>query len=243
MRRLTHGTTSRGPRAIALIALLPSSRVPATAGAAVSGGLKQLAAAVSGDTAAHGLQRGPRTAERRQMACHQGRQERLPRLPRQGRDHRVHAEHDHGKLTRSPTITGCFTTTPPWHPTDDGCILATADADALERRRPPSRSARRPEPLRLDAHGFATVFKRATDGTLTYVVTLNLAGSTRIDTLPAVTVAPDGKTVYTAGPGGYGGILWICPPRHLRGRDTRRPRQHALRLHRRQRLQPATCRT
>ena len=190
-----------------LILLISLFALPATAGAAVSGGLKQRGC-LSGDTpttsgcsAVRGLQNAGKMAMTKD-----GKSVYL--ASRNKNAIIAFTRNAAGGLVQPSGITGCYTNLVSTQ-TDDGCILATANADALSGV---TAVAVSPDGRSLYAstnNGFATVFKRATDGTLTYVSTLNLHGSTGSNSFPALTVAPDGKTVYVGGPGGYGGILWM----------------------------------
>ena len=188
---------------------------PTTARAAVNGGLKQLsgttgchsgaATTPSGCTAVRGL--GNDTGDA--VITKDGKNVYVASVEK---DAIVAFSRNltNGRLTQKSSITGCFTSNPAFAvPNPDGCNLATADTNALDQVAGLAVSDGGSSLYATTQRGRISTFKRDTDdGTLTYVGLFNLSGSTGSKSLPAVTVSPDSKNVYTAGPGGWGGILW-----------------------------------
>ena len=117
----------------------PSLVVPATAGAAVNGGLKQFAGATgchsgaattpSGCTAVRGL--GTNTGDA--VITKDGKNVYVASVEK---DAIVAFDRNlmTGRLTQKSSITGCFTSDPAFAvPNADGCNLATADTNALDQ--------------------------------------------------------------------------------------------------------------
>jgi hypothetical protein len=217
MRRLTHGTDRRGQRALratALLTLLTALLIaPATAGAATSGGLKQLAGSAGCLSGAAtppsgcGSVRGLGTDTGETVMTKDGKN---VYVASHSKDAIVAFDRNAstGKLTQKSSITGCFTTDASVV-TSDGCSLASSNTAALDQVDGLAVSADGTSLYATTLPGDLSTFKRASDGTLTYVNTFSLGGGSGTNSLPAITVSPDDKTVYAAGAGGYGGILWI----------------------------------
>ena len=221
MRRLTQGTERRGRGALRVTALLTLLTallvVPATAGAAFNGGLKQLAGTagcLSGAAtppAGCGAVRGLGTDTGVAVITKDGRS---VYVASRGKDAIVAFDRNTttGRLTQKSSVTGCFTTDPNVAaPNPDGCNPVTGDTGALDEVEGLALSAGGTSLYATTQTGRLSTFKRASDGTLTFVNSFALGGGSGSNALPAVAVSPDSKTVYVAGPGGYGGILRIFP--------------------------------
>ena len=232
MRRLTHGTERCGRgalRATALLTLLTALLVaPATAGAAAAGGLKQLAGptAAPATPPAGGLPRpsaasrnsGRWSCRRTARACTSGSRDKdaIVAFDAEHRDGRADAEARHHRVRHTNATAGTQT--------DDGCILATANADALDgvtrRRGQPRRRSLYASIAQRPHHGPQARDRRHADVRRRRSTS---PAATRIDSFPAVTVAPTARR-STRRAGGLRRDLWMLSREHLRGREPRRPR-------------------
>jgi hypothetical protein len=217
MRRLTQGTERCGRGALRVTALLTLLSallvVPATAGAATAGGLKQLAGAtgcLSGEasppsdcTAVRGLGtnigEAAMTKDGKQVYVTSRDKDAVVLFNRNATT---------GKLTQASSLLGCFTTDTTTQ-TNDGCSNVTATVSALDQADAIAVAPDGRNVVVTTVLGNLSNFKRDTSGGLTFVSTesLNVSGSAN-KSFPALTVAPDNRTVYLAGPGSIDGILW-----------------------------------
>jgi hypothetical protein len=111
-----------------------------------------------------------------------------------------------GELTQKTGITGCYTTNSTVATSDSCNLLAPPDNLALTT---PTALAASPDGLNLYVvtnSGRLTSFNRAADGSLAYNDTSNYSGTGA--TLSAVTVSPDGASVYIGGTGAGGAVGW-----------------------------------
>jgi hypothetical protein len=213
MRSLTHGT-ERGGRALRVTALLTLVislfAIPATAGAAIGGGLKQLtnakgcqvdeAASISGCEDVRAIQSASDVAVSPNGDSVYVSSSSLDAIAAFDRNAST------GELTQKASITGCITSNPTTAgppPGGDGCSLV-ADPTWLDNVTSIAISPDGASLYAVNSAGLITALNRDSSGTLTFneidVCCNTSTGAT------AVTVSPDGKSVYMAGPM-YGNLV------------------------------------
>jgi DNA-binding beta-propeller fold protein YncE len=218
MRRLTQGTERCGRGALRVTALLTLLSallvVPATAGAAPVGGLKQLAGGTgclsgeasppAGCTAVRGLGtiigEAAMTNDGKQVYVTSRDKDAIVLFDRNATT---------GKLTQKSSILGCFTTDTTTQ-SNDGCSLVSSTTSILDQADAIAISPDGQSVYTTTQQGVFAFFSRASDGSLSFQQSIALGfGGVADKTFPAITVSPDGKNVYLAGPGSFGGMLWI----------------------------------
>ena len=214
MRSLTHGTERRGhgaQRVTALVTLAISiSAIPATANAATAGGLRQLdgtkgcqvdeAASVSGCEDVRAIQSASDIAVSPNGDNVYVSSSTLDAIAAFDRNPST------GELTQKASVTGCITsnaTTSGPPPGGDGCNLV-ADPSWLDNVTSIAVSPDGASLYAVNGAGLITALNRDSGGTLTFNEIDTCCNTSSGAT--AVTVSPDGKSVYMAGPM-YGNLV------------------------------------
>jgi hypothetical protein len=204
MRRLTNGTDRCSLRAAALLTfLIALFAIPATAGAATGGGLKQLsggagcivdeASTPSGCTNVRGM------TDVGDMAV--SPDGKTAYVPSRGRGAlAVFSRGANGSLTQKPGALGCYTSDSTVATADNctlvGAGLASVFAVAVSHDG---------KHVYAGGNGFPVHFLRNSSGDLTYVGTgLSIGGQ-----ITNITVSPDDKSVYTSNLNQPGGLIGV----------------------------------
>jgi hypothetical protein len=201
-----HGRERGGRGALRTLALLTCSMsllaMPATAGAASSGGLKQLGTSAAGCLADEAGAPPAGCTDARGMqnvtdvvTSPDGKNVYVSSLDKDAIAI-FNRTTSSGALTQKSTITGCVTSNAAFAAAPDGCNLIGSTV-ALDGVTAMAISGDGKSLYTVNNQGKASVFNRASDGTLTYLDTdtcCSQAGAT------AVIVSPDGKNVYATGP-------------------------------------------
>jgi hypothetical protein len=208
MRRLTNGTERGGRGALrvtALITLLSALLVvPATASAAVDGGLRQLAG-TAGCTVDEGSP--PAGCVNARGMTDVGKMAISPDgknvyVPSRGRSAlAVFTRNSNGSLTQKPGALGCYTANSTVA-TEDGCTLISSGLNAVFA------VAVSPNGAHVYAAGTSGTiahFTRNSSGDLTFVGTAGGTGGTTSQ----IAVSPDNKSVYTSNINEPGGLIGV----------------------------------